>query len=162
LNPASPSWLETTISGPAVVTFVAHGHLQLLMNGTRVAEINAALTEGGWRHAVWVPPGNVTLRWEDSLNSQRLPYLSAVIVSAMSAAPSIARDGDSILFTVPRPAGIPDSRIVIEWGDHPNSLYHSSNSTPSVVVRTSAQELVVRLPVEGGNSRLFVRAKFRP
>jgi hypothetical protein len=158
-NPNAVSWLETTVTGPAVVSFAVSGYLELLMNGSLHSTVNSETDYGYRGRRIWVPPGTHTLRWSDSLNSRQLVSLIAVHVSAMSAAPSLSRVGDTVHFTIPRPAGYTDSNIQIESSTALTGGFYPAYGT---TVRSNDAELVISLPISPGTPRLFVRAKFLP
>jgi hypothetical protein len=155
---ADSSWLETTLTGPAVVDFTAAGFLDLWLDGALFSRVNYPY-ESAARRSVWIPRGEHTLRWLRSGYSPVLPWLASFSAASMNGEPTLKQENGQWLYTVPRPAGFADSRVSLESGTSPASLYSFTNFT---VERSNPDEIVFRIQPDVGAAKFFLRAKFRP
>ena len=155
---ADSSWLETTLTGPAVVEFTAAGFLDLWLDGELFSKVNYPY-EAAARRSVWVPGGEHTLRWLRSDYSPVIPWLASFSAASMKGGPTLKQENGIWLYTVPRPAGFADSRVSLESGTSPAAMYFFSNFT---VERSTPDEIVFRIQPDVGAAKFFLRAKFRP
>ncbi|MES2468037.1 MAG: hypothetical protein V4675_12095 [Verrucomicrobiota bacterium] len=158
MDTADSSWLETTLTGPAVVEFTAAGFLDLWLDGALFSKVNYPY-ETAARRSVWIPRGEHALRWLRSEYSPVLPWLASFSAASMNGEPTLKQENGQWLYTVPRPAGFADSRVSLESGTSPASLYSFINFT---VERSNPDEIVFRIQPDVGAAKFFLRAKFRP
>lgn len=152
-----PSWLETTVTGPAVAAFDALGAISLQLDGIpNTANANGGAS--GWtRRAVWVPAGRHTLRWIASNGA-----LAAVSVSRLTGNPSLTLSGGSPVFSVPLPSPATNILTLVETAPSPEGPWTLLTLNQQNTVRYTAEvELVVRLPMPPGGTRLFARGRYQ-
>ncbi len=157
-----PSWLETTVTGPAVASFTLLGRYRVSLDGTYKI-YGASSTFYPQETTLWIPPGVHTLRWQqDEPVSGRPPSLSNFRHAPMSGVPSLVRSPHQFLFMVPRPEGFADARITIQQADYRQSPFFLNLSPQPSIISSTPDSITYQLtpPTQPGGS-LFWRASFR-
>jgi hypothetical protein len=155
---APSSWLETDISGPAVVAFTAFGErLIWLVDGVPTGSASSRRSTP-LRATVFVPPGRHTLRWH---NREATPAsLAETSVHPLDGDLSMAVATDTVLIRVPRPAGFTDAQISLQYADSLESGYWLSDFS-SQVHHTEPTAVTFSLQMPSDSTR-FWRAAYAP
>lgn len=151
---AEISWLETSVTGPAVVVFDMMGQAGILMDGVPYSAVAGNSNGTPARRSTWVPPGPHTLRWIASSGA-----IAAVSRVPIAGLPSLTLTGGTPVFTVPLPAGSGVS-TQIETAVSPSGPWTTLALTAENIIRSTSTELMVRLPAPAGSTRIFARAKY--
>ncbi len=163
-GPASspePSWLETTVQGPAVVEFHASSRIDLHVDGSLHTKLNYPFGQGG-PSLIFLQPGKHTLRWvPDPDNSSQNPALALFSAALMPDVPSLKFENGKWLYTVPRPMGLRDERITLEHASAPD-FYFSRLFNPTVVSSTPEAIIYHIAPPGSQPGRYFLRTGFLP
>ncbi|MDB6068980.1 MAG: N-acetylmuramoyl-L-alanine amidase, family 2 domain protein [Verrucomicrobiales bacterium] len=151
----NPSWLETTLEGPAVVSFSVRGSSLTWTVGQAIPVQNPNGAGAPAPAAAYIPPGRNTIRWT---SAGAVASLGNVRLHPMPGTVSIRPVGDFLEINVPRPDGIPDANIKIQVQDSGNFWYLDSNAA---IQSSDAANVIFRLPKPMVPSRIY-RVVFSP
>jgi hypothetical protein len=162
-GPANPpSWLETTVTGPAVASFLRLGSFNITLNGTG-SSYGQPSSYSAERGTLWIPPGQHTLRWQqDGAATGNPPSLSNFKLHSCNGVPTLNREQNQFLLTIPRPAGFADAQIRIQQADFKASSFFKDLNPQPAIAASTPDKITYRLsPAAAPGSRLFWRAAFR-
>ena len=161
---AVPGWLETEVTGPALLSFLTTGQ-----------GISWGLTDGGprgsWdftypasapvRRALLVPPGRHTIRWEDNKGDSGV---SEVALRPMAGVLTVSRasgETGALLLRIPRPEGWEITDIFLQRADQPGQGGVWIRDDSATLESSDAATVVFRVSPEPNAPRRFYRAAYR-
>lgn len=158
----APGWLETEVTGPALLTFLITGEgtsWGLSPGGSRQPWAEEPFPSNTARRGLHIPEGAHIVRWEDTKGDASL---AEVRVLPLPGGLSVIQppSGTHLLLRVPRPRGFADEDIYLEHSSTPSPRWWNRLWYP-VIESTDAAGITFRVSPVNFGARQFYRAVFK-
>lgn len=108
-----PSWIEREVTGPAVFAYTWSGEgLSFVLDHETPQILSNNSYPYQARRFLWIPPGAHRLRWR---SSSEHASISDIYLGAVPGELALTLSGDDFLIRVPRPAGMSDNLIGLQF-----------------------------------------------